>query len=308
MAVIDEASEDEGEEPFLDSREEKKRPQVYARLQLSMGTPSASPTPEEIESSVTIAQELNELMGERRNSSAGEGASLNISPLNTVKGLLANAKWIQNLLGGVADIIESSFNLANWSDPNKVRNLLHSLATGMPPPPPPPTPPPLPLQSAALFILVVSLSLLCLLFPTRYLVLAGGLFEFANGYRIGRREREDGKRKESKKKREKEKMEKDAEREKAEAEVGKEVNGGPVYNLIASAPTNEDLRRHYFWESKRRGEVERARVAEKRRVGRLSTIWKAKWQGSCFVRQAEAAEGLSCVPPREREKELPLHR
>jgi hypothetical protein len=57
-----------------------------------------------------------------------------------------------------------------------------------------------------------------------------------------------------------------------------------IINFFTSIPTNEDLRRYYFWEARRVGERERARLAEKKRTARLIKLWKASWFGKLEVK------------------------
>ena len=239
---------------------EKKCPLVFARLQLTLGAKNKDkdPTAEERESSIAIAQELNELMDAK-----GDGEiDLNLigSSLDTVKGLMKTAQWVQNFIGTIADTVERCFNILNWTDPRK---------TGI------------------VFAATVTLLLLFAVFPTRYLILAGGLGEFVNGFR---------RRKAQERKMEKERAGRGRRKKKAEKTTEKKPSKeSAVSNLIMSTPTNEDLRRFYFWESKRRGEAERNVVAEKRRVGRLATIWQAKWQGRCLVREERKRGGDSDI-------------
>ena len=61
---------------------------------------------------------------------------------------------------------------------------------------------------------------------------------------------------------------------------GDHKNGNPaiwMLNALRSLPTMEDLRRTYFWESKRRGYQESEKFAAEKRESRLRQLWKAKW-------------------------------
>jgi len=51
-------------------------------------------------------------------------------------------------------------------------------------------------------------------------------------------------------------------------------------NFFSSIPTNEDLRRYYFWEAIKVGERERGILANKKRATRLTKLWKAQWFGN----------------------------
>ena len=55
-------------------------------------------------------------------------------------------------------------------------------------------------------------------------------------------------------------------------------------NFFSSIPTHEDLRRYYFWEARRVGGRERARLTHKKRTARLIKLWKASWFGRLEVK------------------------
>lgn len=52
-----------------------------------------------------------------------------------------------------------------------------------------------------------------------------------------------------------------------------------ILNFFKSIPTNEDLRRCYFWETRRVGDKEREIWAKKRRTRRLTKLYRAEWFG-----------------------------
>ena len=52
-----------------------------------------------------------------------------------------------------------------------------------------------------------------------------------------------------------------------------------IQNFFFGIPTNEDLRRYFFWEAIKVGEREREIVANKKRAARLTKLWKAQWFG-----------------------------
>lgn len=57
-----------------------------------------------------------------------------------------------------------------------------------------------------------------------------------------------------------------------------------VTNMLKSLPTNEDLRRAYFWESRRLGSHEHEKFASQKRVERLERLWKARWHSTVEIR------------------------
>lgn len=52
-----------------------------------------------------------------------------------------------------------------------------------------------------------------------------------------------------------------------------------IINFFQGIPTDEDLRRYYFWEAVKVGEQEREILATKKRTARLTKLWKAQWFG-----------------------------
>lgn len=52
-----------------------------------------------------------------------------------------------------------------------------------------------------------------------------------------------------------------------------------ILNFFKTIPTNEDLRRCYFWETRRVGDREREIWAKKRRTRRLAKLYQARWFG-----------------------------
>ena len=74
---------------------------------------------------------------------------------------------------------------------------------------------------------------------------------------------------------------------------GEDNKGNPLENLFLSIPTDEDLRRTYFWEARRLGEKERERFAEAKRHGRLEKLWKARWHGALEVKEKKEEQPAS---------------
>jgi hypothetical protein len=58
-------------------------------------------------------------------------------------------------------------------------------------------------------------------------------------------------------------------------------------NMLRSLPTNEDLRRAYFWESQRLGYHENEKFASEKRVARLKRLWKASWHSAVEIRAVD---------------------
>lgn len=65
-----------------------------------------------------------------------------------------------------------------------------------------------------------------------------------------------------------------------------------IVNFFQGIPTDEDLRRYYFWEAVKVGEQEREILATKKRTARLTKLWKAQWFGHIELKsQNHSASG-----------------
>ena len=64
-------------------------------------------------------------------------------------------------------------------------------------------------------------------------------------------------------------------------------------NLFVSIPTDEDLRRTYFWEARRLGEREREKFAISKRQTRLEKLWKANWHGTLQLKEKKPEQSSS---------------
>eukprot|EP00984_Skeletonema_dohrnii_P029267 scaffold19714_cov144-Skeletonema_dohrnii-CCMP3373.AAC.1 len=128
---------------------------------------------------------------------------------------------------------------------------------------------------------ITVLILLCLsvlwtvlaLIPTRIVILIGGVAQFGATYY-------DKYMSPRKKKREM-----SSEDKKTDAS---DVGGNVFENMFLSIPTDEDLRRTYFWEARRVGEREREKYAMAKRQTRVEKLWKARWHGSLVMKEKKA--------------------
>ena len=59
-----------------------------------------------------------------------------------------------------------------------------------------------------------------------------------------------------------------------------------IMNALRGIPTEEDLRKAYFWESRRIAEQETGKLLTQKRLTRLERLWKANWFSSVKVRVA----------------------
>lgn len=74
-------------------------------------------------------------------------------------------------------------------------------------------------------------------------------------------------------------------KEKSDEGLESAKRGNPFENLFMSIPTDEDLRRVYFWEARRLGEKEREKFAVSKRQTRLDKLWKSKWHGTLQLKE-----------------------
>jgi hypothetical protein len=57
---------------------------------------------------------------------------------------------------------------------------------------------------------------------------------------------------------------------------------------LQSIPTDEDLRKVYFWESRRVGEQECSKLTAEKRIARLNRLWRAEWYSTVNIRVQSA--------------------
>lgn len=70
-----------------------------------------------------------------------------------------------------------------------------------------------------------------------------------------------------------------------------------VRNGLQSVPTDEDLRKAFFWEGRRIGSLEVARHSDARRSSRLQKLWRAQWYSPMYILKAvERTEEYSLEP------------
>jgi hypothetical protein len=64
----------------------------------------------------------------------------------------------------------------------------------------------------------------------------------------------------------------------------KEANEKPyliwIMNAIRGLPTSEDLRKTYFWESRRLGKLETESLSVIKRKSRMQRLWRVQWYGT----------------------------
>jgi len=116
------------------------------------------------------------------------------------------------------------------------------------------------------------------LIPTRIIVLVGGMAQFAATFytKFGSSD-----------------TNATLHKEPSEKGLGSASSGNPITNLFCSIPTDEDLRRTYFWEAYRLGEKEREKHATAKRQTRLEKLWKARWHGALKLKENKLEQSTS---------------
>jgi hypothetical protein len=61
-----------------------------------------------------------------------------------------------------------------------------------------------------------------------------------------------------------------------------------IMNAVRGLPTDEDLRKTYFWESRQKGARESEKHASNKRLTRLERLWKAQWHS--FIKMRATSE------------------
>ena len=229
------------------------QPQVYLKIMLSLPKSSMGPYEDiadaDKEASVIIAEEMMRLSAMAEGENIGLiGTGLNT--FNTVRGLNSQLQGIQNTLGGVLDTIERVRNAFNFASPNR---------------------------SSIIVVCLLALWLVLAMIPTKAIVLAAGLAQYGASFYAAF-----GKKFKINKK--------DASPSPISRASSAEAKTGPaaatrITNFIAGLPTDEDLRRAYFWEARREGEKAREELALKKRMLRLNRLWRAQWFGTVELKE-----------------------
>uniref|UniRef100_A0A7R9ZHB4 C2 domain-containing protein n=1 Tax=Pseudictyota dubia TaxID=2749911 RepID=A0A7R9ZHB4_9STRA len=232
----------------LDTAAIEGYPEVNIRIKFQVPDLHSETSEEEKEASIVIAEEMIRSAVDTQDSKLGLIGS-SISTFNTVRGIGGNVQFVQNQLGTVLDTLEQARNIFNFADPRK---------------------------SALVFFGLGVIWLVLAVIPTRLLVLAGGLGQYAATFYstfIESPNRRDAGSDISAP------MHDDDEPRKPSPFATR------LANFFTSLPTDEDLRRTYFWEARRVGEMERQKLAATKRKSRLRKLWRAQWFGTLEVKE-----------------------
>lgn len=241
-------------------------PRIYLHLKWTPPASNSISDPEESEREVSyvIQEELvrsSALSKSRKFDLVGSS----IGAVNTAFGLGSTVQMVQNSLGSILDIVEAGINAFNFTDPFK---------------------------SSIIFVALFVVWVVLIVVPTRYLVLTAGLVPYVVGFV--------------------EQFGEDLGFKKPKKAGGKQdafldnFEGGPeekkqssssvaiwIDNALKSLPTNDDLRKAYFWESRRLGAQQTEVLASEKRESRLDKLWKATWHSHVKIHTSGRATSPS---------------
>ena len=204
------------------------------------------PADVEREASIVMQEELSRAVKLAQKKNVGlVGSSL--GAINTVRGISGYILAIQNGLGSLLDIIETARSLVNFSDP---------------------------LKSSFIVVLLVFLWFILYVIPLRLLVFTIGMIP----YSVSLKARYD-------KQFPKEKKPTDSPSK--DGKNGKKVSPFAIWvnNFTRSLPIDDDLRKTYFWETRRAVAKKLRGEADERRTSRLRKLWRAQWYEAVEVLQ-----------------------
>jgi len=231
-------------------------PRVYLHLKWTPppSSSAAQPDDSEKELSYVIQEELvrsSILSKEDKFDLVGTS----IGAVNTALGIGGTVQVIQNTLGSILDVVEAAINAFNFTDPFK---------------------------SSVIFAGLFLVWLVLMIIPTRYIVLMGGLTQYGATF-LERFGEDLGLVSNKKSKTSSVLSQSSAPQLKSPLSDPVKEESKPsaveiwVNNAIRSLPTNEDLRKAYFWESRRLGSEQAEKHASEKRESRLKKLWKAQW-------------------------------
>ncbi|KAL7572048.1 hypothetical protein ACA910_001699 [Epithemia clementina (nom. ined.)] len=165
-----------------------------------------------------------------------------IGALNTVRGLSNTLRSVQNVLGSVLDAVEAFFNVFNFSDPYK---------------------------SSVVFSVMVIVWMALSIIPTRLLFLVAGLCQFAITL-ISRFFPPTVSNKGS---------HGTVQSDKPSPTKSSSSIATWVSNAFMGLPSDEDLRRTYYWNTRRVVAHETLSRSTEKRNAKLTALWNASWHG-----------------------------
>jgi hypothetical protein len=179
-----------------------------------------------------------------------------IFAVNRALGIGGTVQVVQNTLGSILDLVEGVINLLNFTDPFK---------------------------SSTIFVGLLLIWFVFVIIPTRHIVLLCGLAQYGvtffekYGEYLGLTKSTEPAKSTS----EMNRLSALSQVDRSDEMEQKKNKSVPfivwITNAIRSIPTNEDLRKAYFWESRQLGSEKAKKYALDKRESRLKKLWKAKW-------------------------------
>jgi len=210
------------------------------------------------EASINLEEEMV-LTASTKALSQGKTIGNSLGSLNsTVRGIGGTLHSIQNTIGQVVDLLEACHNIFTFADPQ--------------------------ISSLVLCSLLV-ICLLLALVPTRTIVLLVGLVQYIVTLVSKLKSWLSPKQSESPSF----KSNRTDQNEEKETQTSSPISTW-ITNAFRSIPTDEDLRKTYFWEGRRIGEQACSKIRMEKRITRLTKLWNAKWFSSVKLR-IECQEG-----------------
>jgi len=218
----------------------KDDPMIFLEVKITF--PDDNTTDIDKETSFVVAEEMIRSASFSQDTRVGI-IGTSISTFNTVRGVTGNVQYLQNQLGSLLDMMDMFRNALNFSCPEK---------------------------SSFILLCMAILWFLLALIPTRLLILCAGLGQYVVTFMTAF----NGNRSKLVEEKIKPVLETTDKKEEFPEPISTRIK-----NFFYSIPTNEELRRYYFWETRRVVEREREILANKKRAARLTKLWSSKWHG-----------------------------
>ena len=212
---------------------------------------------EEKEASVVVHQEMIRAARLFRQQQVSLLGS-SIGAFNTVRGLSSTLLSVQNALGTVLDCLEAVLNVFNFSDPYK---------------------------SSVVFVAILLAWMVLSIIPSRFLMSAAGILQF--GITLHARLFQ------STRSRKVSHGSNQPEKEKSTSDTPSVATW--ISNAFMGLPTDEDMRRTYYWDTRRVVALEAESRSAERRNERLSALWKSAWHGNIEFISSEQRRPAFCV-------------
>ena len=226
-------------------------PRIHIHLKWDPPSPftsAAHPSDDEKEMSRAIQEELvrSSILSKENKFNL---VNSSLGAVNRAIGIGGTVQVVQNTLGSILDLVEGIINMVNFTDPFK---------------------------SSYIIIVLLLIWFVFIIIPTRYIFLSSGLVQYGITFYARYGKVLMIKKYASPSLFDSNAVNKDEKKKSSPFSVW-------IINAIRSMPTNEDLRKAYFWESCQLGSEKAKKYALEKRECRLKKLWKAKWYCSASV-------------------------